>query len=78
VRGTHTQHLFHEGNMANSNQVNPMDDQEVEVLYQKLGDRWFAYTIVNEDVFMAPISDEEITNMRTTRASSPLPEASNP
>ena len=57
--------------MANSKQGNPTEDQEVEVLYQKLGDRWFAFSIVNDDVFMSPISDEEITGMRTARAPSP-------
>ena len=56
--------------MGNLNQANPTEEQEVEVLYQKLGERWFAFSIINDDVFMSPISEEEITNMRNAPAPS--------
>jgi hypothetical protein len=60
--------MFQGGNMANSKVQNPTEDQEVEVLYQKLGDRWFAFSIINDEVFMSPITDEEITDMKEAPA----------
>jgi len=45
-----------------ANQVN--QELDVEVLYQKLGDRWFAFSLVGDEVFMSPISDEVITEIR--------------
>lgn len=36
-------------------------DGTVEVLYQKMGDRWFAFSLVGEDVFVGSLTDEEIT-----------------
>jgi hypothetical protein len=35
-------------------------DSTVEVLYQKMGDRWFAFSLVEEEVFVGSISQEEI------------------
>jgi len=58
--------------MANSKQVNPTEDQEVEVLYQKLGDRWFAFSIINDEVFMSQVPQEE--TMNTTEAPTRAPE----
>jgi hypothetical protein len=60
--------MFHGGNMSANSKSNQIDDQEVDVLYQKLGERWFAFSIVNDEVFMSPISDEEINNMRNAPA----------
>ena len=37
---------------------------DVEVLYQKLGDRWFAFSLIGEEVFMSPISDEVMEEIR--------------
>jgi hypothetical protein len=34
--------------------------QDVEVLYQKMGNRWFAFSVVEGEVFMGSISQEEI------------------
>ena len=46
---------------ANANTTKSVtNDLEVEVLYQKLGDRWFAFSIVNDEVFMSPVSDDQI------------------
>ena len=33
---------------------------EVEVLYQKMGDRWFAFSLINDEVFVGSITQEEI------------------
>jgi len=35
-------------------------DGTVEVLYQKMGDRWFAFSLVGDDVFVGSIAPEEI------------------
>jgi hypothetical protein len=50
---------------TNQNQANAINtEMEVEVLYQKLGDRWFAFSIVNDEVFMSPVSDDQIQQAR--------------
>ena len=33
---------------------------EAEVLYQKMGNRWFAFSMVNDEVYVGSISQEEI------------------
>jgi hypothetical protein len=40
---------------------------DVEVLYQKLGDRWFAFSLVDGEVFMAPVADEVIHEIRASK-----------
>ena len=38
-----------------------LDTKEtVEVLYQKMGSRWFAFSLVGDDVFVGSISQEEL------------------
>ena len=32
----------------------------VEVLYQKMGNRWFAFSLVNDEVFVGSITQQEI------------------
>ena len=32
----------------------------VDVLYQKMGDRWFAFSLIDDEVFMGSISQKEI------------------
>ncbi len=32
----------------------------IEVLYQKMGNRWFAFSLVNDEVFVGSISQDEI------------------
>jgi hypothetical protein len=38
----------------------------VEVLYQKMGDRWFAFSCVGDDVFVGSISQEELEKSEKT------------
>ena len=42
---------------------NLSSNDSVEVLYQKMGDRWFAFSLVNEDVFVGSISQAEIDRL---------------
>jgi hypothetical protein len=37
----------------------------VEVLYQKLGNRWYAFSLVDEEVFVGSLSQEEIDGKAT-------------
>ena len=32
----------------------------VEVLYQKMGDRWFAFSLVGDEVFVGSITQDEL------------------
>lgn len=38
-------------------------DSTVEVLYQKMGDRWFAFSVMGDEVFVGSISQEEIDTL---------------
>jgi hypothetical protein len=54
----------------NKNTVNetvkaPVKEMDADVLYQKLGDRWFAFSMIGDEVFMSPISDEIIQGIKT-------------
>ena len=41
--------------------TNPNNPNEtVEVLYQKMGDRWFAFSLIGDEVFVGSISQSEI------------------
>jgi hypothetical protein len=44
------------------------NDGTVEVLYQKMGDRWFAFSLVGDDVFVGSLTDEEIAGERPAGA----------
>ena len=52
--------------MANSksNQTTTAQDQDTEVLYQKLGDQWFAFSVMNDEVFMSPVSEDKIVEIK--------------
>ncbi len=48
--------------------INNSDEkaQTVDVLYQKMGDRWYAFSLVGEEVFMGSLSENEILNAENT------------
>lgn len=52
--------------MNNANPKSRADNQEcdAEVLYQKLGDTWYAFSILGDEVFMSPIPEEKIEAIR--------------
>lgn len=43
---------------------NGKSDQTVEVLYQKMGDRWFAFSLINNEVFVGSIRPEELETLQ--------------
>ena len=51
-------------NRANNNTLNNNVEQEADVLYQKLGNTWFAFSIVEDEVFMSPISEDDIVAIK--------------
>jgi hypothetical protein len=36
------------------------ENKAVEVLYQKLGDRWYAFSLVDDEVFYGSITQNEL------------------
>lgn len=36
----------------------------VEVLYQKMGSRWYSFTVINDEVYIGSIPDDAINTMR--------------
>lgn len=38
------------------------DGAEVEVLYQRMGEKWFAFSIVDEEVFIGEVPESAIQN----------------
>lgn len=34
-----------------------------EVLYQRIGGKWYAFSVVNEEVYMSPISDDLLSEI---------------
>jgi hypothetical protein len=47
-------------NQNQDTDLNQDQEKEVEVLYQKMGDRWYAFSFVNDEVFVGSISLKEI------------------
>jgi hypothetical protein len=39
---------------------NPAVEQEVDVLYQRIGDKWYAFSVVEDEVFMGEVPEEAI------------------
>ena len=44
--------------------TNTSTEQLTDVLYQKLGEHWFAFSLIDDDVFMAPITESQINEIR--------------
>ncbi len=38
----------------------------VDVLYQKMGDRWYAFSLVDEEVFVGSVTQDEINYAAST------------
>jgi hypothetical protein len=50
--------------MSQNKNESKIKEVDAEVLYQKLGDRWFAFSIIGDEVFMAPVPEEQIHSIR--------------
>ena len=49
----------------NNESSNPNDT--IEVLCQKMGDRWFAFSLIDDEVFVGSISQSEIESGSTAK-----------
>ena len=49
---------------SNTNGSFKNSTQEVEVLYQKLGGQWYAFSMIEDEFFMAPVAEEKIEEIR--------------
>ncbi|NBU20235.1 hypothetical protein EBS43_02290 [bacterium] len=43
---------------------NQAQEQTVEVLYQRMGDRWYAFSLIDDEVFVGsiPVTDLELNH----------------
>ncbi len=60
--------------MANNSkkiEISKSNDQTVEVLYQKMGNRWFAFSLIDEEVFVGSISQEELDGAALEQSAAP-------
>jgi len=51
-------------------EVNPTNNENVEVLYQRIGNRWYAFSAQDQDVFFGAVPDEFIEEMDSPRFNS--------
>lgn len=54
-------------NTGNQNSQEINAETTAEVLYQKLGERWFAFSIIDEEVFMSPVEEDQIEQIKKER-----------
>ena len=40
------------------------NEDVVEVLYQKIGNRWYSFFVIDDDVFMGSVPNEAIEDLR--------------
>jgi hypothetical protein len=53
----------------NNKAKNVIKEIDAEVLYQRLGDRWFAFSLIGDEVFMSPVTDEIINGIKAQNQS---------
>ena len=66
MQNTKAQKTNSEANQKNATAGS--NDQTVEVLYQKMGDRWFAFSLIDDEVFVGSISPEELASKKNKSA----------
>ncbi|HAR42661.1 MAG TPA: hypothetical protein DCS07_08555 [Bdellovibrionales bacterium] len=47
----------------NSNQNTRNEETTTEVLYQRLGSRWYAFSLIDDEVFVGSISEDEVEGL---------------
>lgn len=48
-------------------EVNSNNNQKVDVLYQRMGTKWYAFSEQNDEVFFTEVPDEVIENLETSK-----------
>ena len=67
-------------NNNNGNNNRPAAEGDtVPVLYQKMGDRWFAFSLIDDEVFVGSITQEEIdaAESRAAKSAGTFPKSGN-
>jgi hypothetical protein len=44
------------------------ETKEANVLYQRLGDRWYAFSVIEDEVYMGAISEADLANPKETKS----------
>lgn len=60
-------------NVINTNESEPV----IEVLYQKMGTKWFAFSLVGDDVFVGSIEQEKLDDQELIAMKANQPKKSN-
>lgn len=58
----------HQGHSNNSSD-SPAKEREADVLYQKLGGKWYAFSLVDDEVFMGAVTEEQIREFESDDSS---------
>jgi len=48
------------GQKNKKNQAKSKTNKTVEVLYQRMGSRWYAFSMVGNEVYYSPVPQEEV------------------
>ena len=56
-------------NKLNKSQGKAGKEREVEVLYQRLGNRWFAFSLIDNEVFVGSIPEEDVQSSKLGKKS---------
>ncbi|MEN9724155.1 MAG: hypothetical protein RJB38_2141 [Pseudomonadota bacterium] len=51
-------------------EVNPVTNEKVEVLYQRIGNRWYAFSAQDNDVFFGAIPEDVLAELESVDCAS--------
>lgn len=58
-----------------------IDDHEAEILYQKINGQWYAFSVIDDEVFYGRVSDDQINkqvNSSNLEAADPVSDIQQP
>ncbi len=50
--------------MAHTTRKQQATDATVEVLYQRMGNKWYAFSLIDDEVFMGEVPEEAISEIQ--------------
>lgn len=56
------------GHSRPTKKTDSVHEESIEVLYQKMGDRWFAFSLIDDEVFVGSVSQDVIDGRADTHA----------
>ncbi len=55
--------------IAKSNTAHPMaSDASVEVLYQRMGDKWYAFSVIDDEIFFGSVDEETLKEVKPAKS----------